>query len=197
MATTGYLVYRWKGRYYPLYNHQESGLSVMGIEIINQIIEWMVRFDGSTQKVKEYLSSLLEKVTFQTEDTDNYSMMDPVYECIESRLLLPDQPIVIVDIPIGEIPSFGGMILYCWTIDIDTGYLEMKSWDCLMCLPWRYLYQIRFDRPWNFRDFGGTIGLIKLQAYVRKFLANRRALCPPDGVHFLLAKRRFEGSQRN
>jgi hypothetical protein len=33
----------------------------MGRDIIVRIIEWMVRLNGSTHKVKEFLSSLFEK----------------------------------------------------------------------------------------------------------------------------------------
>jgi hypothetical protein len=183
-------VYKWKGRHYPLYNGHDSSLNGMGREIIVQIIEWMVRFNGSTHKVKEFLSSLLEKVEFQT--GYRYRSGDgPVYLDIESNLS-GDCPIVIEELPVGEIPSLG-VIMYIWTIDIDTGYFEMKSFDGGFCVPWRYLYQIRLERDeWNLRDFGGTIGLIKFQACVRRFLASRRALCPPDGVLYLLAKKRFE-----
>jgi hypothetical protein len=207
MSTRGYLVFKWNGKFYILYNHHDSYPSCMGAAIIYQIMEWMKRFEGNTKSVQEFLSSLLQELNF-VEGPYSYDPtreMHPfgqnhLFEDLEAKLRVTHIPILVEAIQT-EDPCCNIMIEYVWIINLEMRTLEMKSWDNEVCWPWSSLYyQMRSvsvsewleiwenETPVNF-------GIIKLQASVRRFLFTRRALCPPDGVLYLLAKMRFERSQ--
>eukprot|EP01031_Cornospumella_fuschlensis_P027643 gene27643-33383_t len=103
--------------------------------------------------------------------------------------------------------SDGLFIEYMWEIDLDDarfGFGTSNTAEVIYYWPWRALYLLDL---YDFQNEAETqhdmipvrntcyrlvYGIIRIQTAVRRFLAGRKALAPPDGILYLVAKRRFE-----
>jgi hypothetical protein len=102
-----------------------------------------------------------------------------------------------------------------WEVDVDGGRMGMgtsTSREIFHYWPWKALYLLPsksfeeegemheqkleegylISRTMFEKEYQATI----IQAYVRRFLAIKRAVRPPDGIFFLAAKRKFEELQK-
>jgi hypothetical protein len=223
MGTRGYLVFKWKGVYYTIYNHWDSYPSGMGFAIVRQIIEWMRRYQGNKEKVKEFLFTLLEGVKFKTEydysddEEEDEEEIVPVpgihplnqngYEDLEMKLRDTTRRIVIVSKGV-EPPAPTLFIEFIWIIDADDGELLVKHGQQAEAFPWHQLYFLGAKKWISFEKYDEDVGTcfdskamleeyiricsVRCQAVARGFLERRRSFCPPNGLQYLLAKKRFE-----
>eukprot|EP01033_Poteriospumella_lacustris_P016801 gene16801-12020_t len=110
-----------------------------------------------------------------------------------------------------EPPEADIWIEYMWEVDLDAGRFGMGTTLVLTYWSWRALYLMTaadwrqdaetHERYWidgyEIRKtlYDRTYKAILIQATIRRFLALRRALRPPDGYLFHKAKREFEALQ--
>jgi hypothetical protein len=212
MATRGLMVFKWKGVYYAIYNHWSSMPAGMGLELVKQIVDWMNRFQGKVEKVKEFLSSLLEGMKYHHDmDFRGHPMNNEnAYENLEVKLTDTTHSIAIEWIS-PRPPDWGWFdsIELSWTIDIEEGKLEMISRSQTLSFTWHQLSFLGaqkwisfeddelycFDRDALMQEYT-RICIIRCQAVARGFLERLRSLCPPDGLQYLLAKKRFESREQ-
>jgi hypothetical protein len=205
MSTRGYLVFKWRGMYYVIYNHSDSYPSRMGYQILVQIIEWMNRYQGKTQDVQEFLSRLFDNLTLIEKFQSTGHPFDRfAYEDIETKLKTTTHPISLCN-DISPKLQRNLMIDYIWTIDVDDKKFQMElPYEGIeVSFTWQHLWKkgIEFWREatdrsndeWeSLRGYYLILSMTKFQSVVRGFLERRRGLIPPDGALFLLAKKRFE-----
>jgi hypothetical protein len=129
MGTRGYLIFKYQGRYYIIYNHWDSYVSCMGVEIVKQIIALIKIFGGSAVAAKEYWRSLFAKLTF-TSEKDGNKRDNPIntraFKDIEASLMMHEAEIFLWKPITEENPTSDGlMIEYLWEIDLDDGQVGM------------------------------------------------------------------------
>jgi hypothetical protein len=126
MSTRGYLVFKWRGMYYVIYNHSDSYPSRMGYQILVQIIEWMNRYQGKTQDVQEFLSRLFDNLTLIEKFQSTGHPFDRfAYEDIETKLKTTTHPISLCN-DISPKLQRNLMIEYIWTINVDDKKFQME-----------------------------------------------------------------------
>ena len=237
MGTRGYLIFKYKGVYYIIYNNNDSYVSCMGVNNAKVIKQLCKMFNGNIGLAKEHLGKLMENIvikctegqmglketdTLIPEDTKNYqTILERTSDGFDiAAMALPNVMIVCEAIlypQSGEIPESDGIFIeYMWEVDIDAGTFGMgiaRSHLIFIRWPWKALYLLpikEFQQDADLREqklrkgyvfrqssFHRIYNIILLQANVRRYLAIRKALSPPNGYLYLKAKCQFEKDQAN
>lgn len=221
MSTRGWLIFKYQGQYYVIYNGYDSYPRGMGVMIAEQIAKVVKQHHGYVSEAREHWAGLFANLTFIQQhevagaggDTPSHPFHTATYRGIQDSLACINAPVILAEVPSSDKPQSDGLFIeYLWEIDLDNGKLGMgssKSGEVWAYWSWKSIYLLgteAFLEDAEAHEEGVSTGRIRsafrferkviiAQAQVRRFLCVRQALAPPDGMLYLLAKSRFESQQ--
>lgn len=224
MSTRGYLIFKYNGVYYVIYNHFDSYATAMGVANMKVLKKLCKDFNGNLALVRQHLRILFDALIARsreaTFDEDGNASSDYVRVWIHTSdgFSLTDmsnsRSVVDFEAASMDIPQADIWIEYMWEVDLDAGRFGMgttRTGTVWTYWSWRALYLMteadwledaeKHLRYWSDgytiskTTYDRTYKAILIQATIRRFLAIRRALQPPDGYLFHKARREFEALQ--
>lgn len=226
MGTRGFLIFKYNGVYYVIYNHYDSYVREMGVATVAVLKNLCKEFNGNVTLARLHLRTLFDAVVTRSAEAKfdanlrGEILSDHVIiwgETCEGFSLIdmknPRSVVEFEDVTVDR-PHADIFIEYMWEIDLDAGRFGMGttysetvlaqwSWKALYLMPlsdWQEEADLHCQAWRRNKIIIGSrytrmLKLILLQAHIRRFLALRRALQPPDGYLFIKAKREFEELQ--
>jgi hypothetical protein len=224
MSTRGFLIFKYNGIYYIFYNHFDSYVTAMGVANMGVLKKLCKDFNGNVALARQHLRILFEALVARSREATFDEEGNPSSNFVRIWVHTSDgfslaemsdsKSVVNIEAVSMEPPQADLWIEYMWEVDLDAGRFGMgitRTGTVLTYWSWRSLYlmtaadwlQDAEDHLRYWRDgyviskttYDRTYKAILIQATIRRFLALRRALQPPDGYLFHKAKREFEALQ--
>eukprot|EP01037_Dinobryon_pediforme_P028385 gene28385-31642_t len=224
MSTGGYLVFKYNGVYYMIYSNSDSYVTCMGVANMEVLRKLCKDFNGNVDLARQHLRTLFEalvarskEATFDEEGNPSsnvFRIWKYTHDGFSLAEMNDSRSVVNFVATSAEPPQANPMIEYMWEVDLDAGRFGMGTTGTgtvLTYWSWRALYLMTaadwrqdaetHERYWidgyaiSKTPYDRTYKAILIQATIRRFLALRRALRPPDGYLFHKAKREFEALQ--
>ena len=224
MSTRGYLIFKYNGIYYIIYNHCDSYVTGMGVANMEVLRKLCKDFNGNVALARQHLRTLFEalvarskEATFDKEGSPSsnvFRIWKYTHDGFSLAEMNDSSSVVGLGAASMNPPQANPSIEYMWEVDLDAGRFGMGttrtgtvstywSWKALYLLTAAHWLQDAetHERYWDDgyvisrTPYDLTYKAILIQATIRRFLALRRALRPPDGILFHKAKREFEALQ--
>eukprot|EP01033_Poteriospumella_lacustris_P016800 gene16800-12019_t len=221
MSTHGYLIFKYNGIYYIFFNQFDSYVTCMGVANMEVLRKLCKDFNGNVALARQHLRPLFEALVARSKEATYDDFGNPQSNCVciwektskgfSLAEMSDSRSIVRFEEISAEPPQANPFIEYMWEVNLDAGRFGMGRTWILTYWSWRALY-LMTAADWredaethvcHWRDgyvisktsYDLTYKAILIQTAIRRFLALRRALRPPDGYLFHKAKREFEALQ--
>jgi hypothetical protein len=181
-------------------------------------------FNGNVALARQHLRPLFEalvarsnEATFENKgnpSSNYYRIWEDTHDGFSLAEMSDSRSVIDIAKASTEPPHANAWVDYMWEVDLDAGRFGMgiyRTGTVSTYWSWRALYLMtaadwvkeaethvrywREDSVISKTPYDRTYKAILIQAAIRRFLALRRALQPPDGYLFHKAKREFEALQ--
>lgn len=177
MGTRGWLVFIYKGKYYILWNNNDSYPRCMGKEIVEQIFELLKRFHGDLKLACDHWGNLLQQLKIAESeeiplgerhsfnDSHSFHDIDGSFNDQSKSVWFLQKPFESITIEVDRI-----FVEYVWEINLDAGSLAM----------WQP-YSGDFKRTWPMKALFCT--LLFSSDFIHWWVSDAESLEYPDDHH--------------
>ena len=227
MGTRGWLVFVYKGNYYVFWNNNDSYQSCMGMGIVKQLFELMLKFDGNIQEACDHWGNLLTKLEWRVNCASDGHPFNEVHSFTDIEGNLKNSStFVVLEQPVGSLTAEIDCVFveYIWEINLDNAQLFMTcpyySVEATMNWHFKHIYflmkqpklsqtiqELWLEEAESYSCEQNTIqwtcyfkllaSVLMIQAQFRRYLAFKKSLEPGSGMMFLKAKKEFEALQKH